>query len=119
MTDQPRVYHFNDKNRPADAVYIGRAMPRQGLEDSRWRNVYKITRQKNGENVEATSRYWAIEHFRIYALDMLHSIPDWLDPLVGHDLVCWCAPKGHPLTADDPLVCHGQVLLRLIREREG
>jgi hypothetical protein len=35
-----------------------------------------------------------------------------LRELKGKTLACWCAPRGG-LTADDPLICHGQVLARL------
>lgn len=33
-----------------------------------------------------------------------------LHELRGLRLACWCAPVGTVLTADDPLVCHCQVL---------
>ena len=34
---------------------------------------------------------------------MLKKLPDWLEPLRGKDLVCWCAPEA----------CHADVLLKL------
>ncbi|MDE2471097.1 MAG: DUF4326 domain-containing protein [Bradyrhizobium sp.] len=108
---EPRVWHINDSSRPADAVYIGRAMPRYGLECSCYGNPYRVGKDR--------TRDQAIDDFEsMVCTHVLPRDPHWLDPLVGHDLVCWCAAKGHPLTADDPLVCHGQVLLQLIRERE-
>lgn len=111
-----RVWHFNDAAKPADAVYIGRAMTRYGLPDSHWRNVYStvVYRRVHPATSPREARLAVIEKFRLQALDIVLHNPHWLPPLRGHDLVCWCAKVGHPLTADDPLVCHGQVLLRLL-----
>lgn len=45
-----------------------------------------------------------VSRFREYAKDRLLSEPDWLEPLRGHDLCCYCR-------LDCP--CHGDVLLEL------
>ncbi len=42
-----------------------------------------------------------------------------LAALCGKTLACWCAPKDEPLTIDDPVVCHGQTLLKLAEELAG
>lgn len=47
------------------------------------------------------------EAFEIYARDRLLIDPDWLEPLRGFDLACWCAPKQ----------CHGDIILKLLQER--
>ena len=39
--------------------------------------------------------------------------------LRGKTLACFCAPKDEPLTLDDPVVCHGQTLLKLAEELTG
>lgn len=38
-----------------------------------------------------------------YAIWRLSVEPDWLEPLRGKHLICWCAPRR----------CHGDTLLRL------
>ena len=84
----PKVYNKRHKNVPADAVYVGRG--------SDWGNLFKIGEDGTREEV--------IEKFEeIYVPAVLKKIPDWLEPLRGKDLVCWCAPEA----------CHADVLLRL------
>jgi len=43
------------------------------------------------------------DQFELYALWRLTIEPHWLDPLIGHNLGCWCAPKR----------CHAETLMRL------
>lgn len=81
-----KVYKID--NAPASAVYIGRGSP--------WGNPYKI-----GEN---GTRSEVIEEYKGYALNRLEYEPEWLVPLEGKDLVCYCAP----------LACHGDVLLEIL-----
>ena len=83
---------LNKANATADSiiwegVYVGRPSP--------WGNPFVIGR--DGNRVEV------IAQFRAYAERMLQAEPEWLKPLVGHDLVCWCAPK----------ICHADVLVQL------
>lgn len=75
----------------ADSVYIGRGSP--------WGNPYVLG--KHGDRDEV------IRKFREYASAVILEYPDWLEPLVGKDLVCYCAP----------LACHGDVLLEMIEKR--
>ena len=82
----PNVYNKRHTY-PADAVYVGRP--------SDWGNPFRAGRDGTREEV--------IAKFESYALAMLKRKPDWLDPLRGKDLVCWCFPKP----------CHADVLLRL------
>ena len=82
----PAVY--NRRRKPsADAVYVGRP--------SRWGNPYVIGRDGTREEVLAK--------FRRYAVGRMASDPEWLAPLAGRNLTCWCAP----------LPCHGDVLMEL------
>ena len=91
----PKVY--NQRNRlepkPLDAVYVGRGS------GSHWGNPFREGRDGTREEV--------IAKFEAYALKRLEREPNWLDPLKGKDLVCWCAPKP----------CHADVLLRLSKEQ--
>jgi hypothetical protein len=76
-----------NKKDNAQGVYVGRP--------SQWGNPYVIG--KDGNRVEVIAR------FRAYAERRLQAEPEWLKPLVGRDLVCWCAPEG----------CHADVLIQL------
>jgi hypothetical protein len=73
-------------------AYIGRG--------SLWGNPYVIG--KHGDRDEV------IRKFREYASAVILDRPDWLVPLEGRDLVCFCAP----------LACHGDVLLEMIGEKK-
>jgi hypothetical protein len=76
---------------PAGAIYIGRG--------SNWGNPYVIG--KDGD------RAMVIARFRAYAERRLLENPNWLVPLAGKDLMCFCAP----------LACHGDVLVSLIERK--
>ena len=86
----PNIYNKRHTY-PADAIYVGRP--------SRWGNPFRAGKDGTRDEV--------IAKFEAYALDKLTREPDWLEPLRGKDLVCWCFPKA----------CHGDVLLRLANER--
>lgn len=87
-------------------LYIGRAMPRMGLRGSIWANPFRID--------AGCSREQAIEKYRLWLLEQ-RGLLQLLPSLQGKVLACWCAPKGG-VTADDPLVCHGQILAGLADE---
>jgi hypothetical protein len=92
----PRVLNCKNDGLPAGTVYIGRAMPRYGLPDSKWANPFKLRRNASvAERAEVITRY---EH-HLHDSGLINDIGE----LRGRDLVCWCAP--------DP--CHGDVLLKL------
>ena len=101
-TPKTRVVHVRDK--VAGAVYIGRAMPRQGLKASPFCNPYKISPQHTREEV--------IEQYRAYLLsrpDLLGRLPE----IRGKSLSCWCRSiqPGTPQMA-----CHGDVLIALLEQ---
>lgn len=75
---------------PAGAKYIGRGSP--------WGNPYVMRGEADRVN--------CVMRFEGYAKARLAREPNWLDPLIGFDLVCFCAPRW----------CHGHVLRRLIME---
>ncbi len=94
---KPRVWNKRDKNCPKDAVYVGRP--------SKWSNPFKIT----GSGVDRIDRAAAIESYRGWLSCRLTVEPDFLEPLRGKDLVCWCAP----------LPCHADILLKMANETCG
>ena len=76
---------------PTDATYVGRP--------SKWGNPYKMT----GSGVTKIDRANAIENYRKWLECRLVIEPDFLTPLQGKDLVCWCSP----------LPCHADILIKL------
>ena len=76
-------------------VYIGRANPRKGLNQSIWHNPFKEGRDGTREEV--------IERFERHVLEERPDLVERLPELKGKVLACWCAPEP----------CHGDVLLRL------
>jgi len=101
---ETRVVHVNDHVR--GAVYIGRAMPRQGLPASKWANPYKIGRDgTRGQVVLKYTEDLLIGERR----PLLAELPE----LRGKPLACWCRHDGeitHPPTNG----CHGDTLLYLL-----
>jgi len=92
----PRVFNYRICVCPDDAVYIGRAMPRFGLRESKWANPFKLRRGATyEERKEAIARY----ERHLHESGLIRDVHE----LRGKDLVCWCAPSP----------CHGDVLLRL------
>ena len=79
------------RNPPPDAVLVDRTTD--------WGNPFIIG--KHGD------RTMVLKMFEYYAHKRLAREPDWLDPLIGKDLLCWCAPED----------CHADVLIRMAHER--
>lgn len=91
-----------------DGVYIGRAMPRQGLKASPLGNPYRLD--------EGEDRSVPIEQYRRRLLAFLQhdtaerrEIERLTELARAGDLVllCWCAP----------LACHGDVVKEIIEQR--
>jgi hypothetical protein len=91
----PNVLNYKFDGLPGGAEYIGRAMPRYGLQASKWANPFMIDRDGARDEVVVLYERW----LRDERPDLMAALPE----LRGRDLVCWCAPKP----------CHGDVLLRL------
>lgn len=85
--------------------YIGRANRRYGLAASDWANPYRIG--WDGSRQEILQKYLSYLAGNAYLARNLFIFE-------GKVLGCWCPPKGEALTADDPWVCHGQVILWLL-----
>jgi len=71
------------------AVLVDRSTP--------WGNPYVM------EFPSQEERDRVCEEFEIYATKRNQEDPDWLKPLVGKDLKCWCYPRR----------CHAETLIRL------
>lgn len=91
----PRVVHVSRV--PREAVYIGRAMPKQGFPHaSDWANEIKPASDRDDDRATAIRRYV------IGLLDK--PVRAHLHTLAGKDLACWCHPKR----------CHGDALVELV-----
>ena len=73
---------------PTGAIYVGRP------------TVY-------GNPFSKGSKEKNIVDFREYAEKRNEREPEWLKPLRGKDLICWCKPSS----------CHGDVLIELANEQ--
>jgi hypothetical protein len=76
---------------PAGAIYVGRPTV--------WGNPYAVEDWGQGS---------AANLFYGYALDRMKREPNWLKPLVGKSLVCWCKSKP-----TDSKPCHAEWLQSL------
>ncbi len=90
--------------RPDYDIYIGRAIYRgtKFIEDSKWCNPFQTSKIPLDMN---------LEFFEIYARRILW---DDLEELDGKILGDWCITTKE-IT---PLKCHGQVLMKLLREKK-
>lgn len=79
-------------------IYIGRP--------SQWGNPFSVKKDSLAPFVVNT-RQEAIDSYREYALDRLEDEPDWLEPLRGKRLGCFCKPSP----------CHGDVIVELLDGR--
>lgn len=80
-------------------VYIGRP--------SKWGNPFSH-RPGTAAKFLVSSREEAVAEYRRWIRTQPLLVAS-LGELVGHRLVCWCKPK----------LCHGDVLVELVRERFG
>lgn len=90
MPANPAVYSRRRGAQPAPPGSVNIARP------SPWGNPYHMKTESDRPRV--------IEQFRAYAVERLQREPEWLEPLRGRSLVCWCSPKP----------CHGQVIMELL-----
>jgi hypothetical protein len=77
---------------PPNTVYVGRP--------SNWGNPFAIE--------ECGTREKAIAKYETVLKQVLEDCPDFLDPLKGKDLACWC-PLNKP--------CHADVLLKMLEAK--
>jgi len=93
MTRDSQIINLRGLPRPLpdDVVRIDRA--------TRWGNPWKIGMYVDG--IGKIDRAQAIDLFRQWLDQHLPAEPDFLEPLRGKRLACWCAP----------LPCHGDIIL--------
>lgn len=88
---------------PPEAVYVGRG--------SAWGNKYRLgSNPWYGQTLTIPDRQTAVRLFRNYAEPLALAKPQWLEPLRGHDLLCWCPLED---AEGNPVPCHADVLLEL------
>ena len=109
MSEAGKVVHVLT-GQPYDA-YVGRANGRAGVRGHAFQNPYRIG--AHGDRSQVLRKFEALmrEHLLLDAGNRRVLLE-----LRGKTLACWCAPKDEPLTLDDPIVCHGQTLLKLAEE---
>ena len=88
-----QVYNKHDGNIPKDVVYVGRP--------TKWGNPWW---PKSNE----AERNASCDKYETYATLRAQAEPEWIAPLRGKDLVCWCAPSR----------CHADTLIRLANKEE-
>ena len=95
---------------PPGHIYIGHRNQGWGLKRSRWANPYVRRWMSPAERVATLPDY---ETFLRRRPDKLERLPDLATATA---IACWCAgPEG--LDVHAPLVCHGQIMLRLLLEK--
>ena len=96
---EPRIYSLRKgaEPPPPGAVYCGRGTP--------WGNPYPML------NPSKSERDRVCDLFERDAVLRAQAEPDWLKPLRGKSLTCWCKPTPKSLVR-----CHAETLLRLALE---
>ena len=84
------------KKNPPNTKNVSRA--------SRWGNPYKLLAHGGGFTLESS-----LKAYRYYIAIKLDKDPDFLKPLIGFDLGCFC-------DLDSP--CHADILLEFLGEEE-
>lgn len=86
------IYNSRNRNAPPGAVLVDRRTP--------WGNPFVMMDESDRDKV--------CDQFAEYAKRRLEREPNWLEPLRGKDLICWCAPKR----------CHASTLIALASQGE-
>ena len=81
-------------------VYIGRKVHYvKGTFESIWANPFTVSKYGRENSIAAYENYMRVQR---------HDLMGRLEELEGKVLGCWCRPQ----------VCHGDVLVKLIKERK-
>jgi hypothetical protein len=105
--------HKKNGKRPEYDIYIGRAV--RGTEftrPSKWNNPFRVGRSFGREPI--TERNYLVL-FTAYVAGLIErfQVTYNLKDLAGNRLGCWCVTTSEV----EPIICHGQILMMLIRER--
>lgn len=101
--------HKVDGKRPEFDVYIGRRVPSTEFQKaSIWCNPYKPNNEKDYD------KEYLLDHYETYIRSCIKHFPKIykIRELKGKKLGCWCINTE----SVEPLVCHGQILLKIIKE---
>lgn len=102
LRDYPRAGAVTGRAIPADVVRVDRG--------SKWGNPFRMSDGScdhpdcGPKSHPPTTREMVIESYRGWLFGMLANQPDFLEPLRGKRLACWCAPKA----------CHAEVILEAL-----
>lgn len=89
---------------PEGAEYMGRAMPKLGLKQSKFANPYKLSKDEPRGATIARYRVWLWSQIRSGKI----TLQDLLD-LDGKDLVCFCKQPNKEVA------CHCDVILAAVQ----
>eukprot|EP01032_Pedospumella_encystans_P016710 gene16710-19058_t len=114
---RPEYKDLKDWTNGSDNVYIGRAGvvfvngERFPKKQSIWANPFKVGR--DGTLAVILKKY---QQYILEKIKMEPSIYN-VEELRGRNLGCWCVPAASTLDAE-PTVCHGQILLCLLSNKD-
>ena len=114
---RPEYNDLKDWMNGSDNVYIGRAGvvfvngERFPKKQSIWANPFKAGR--DGSLAVILKKYQQYIDEKIKMEPNTYNIED----LRGRNLGCWCIPAASTLDSE-PTVCHGQIILHLLRDKD-
>ena len=85
----PRVYNKYGRDKiPKSAIYVGRP--------TGYGNPFRAgdNCRKDGILIQRMGRNTAVRLFNLYAHKRIIRDPNWLEPLKGKSLICYCWPKA-------------------------
>ncbi len=94
-------------------VYIGRS---KNKEVGKWGNPYSYKEDSIAE-FKVKDKKESLEKYENY-LRNNQELLNQLDTLDGKILGCWCHPKNQIYKEGDTIVCHGQIIQKIIQERK-
>ena len=115
---RPACKDLKDWTNGSDNVYIGRAGvvfvngERFPKKQSIWANPFKVGR--DGSLAVILKKYQQYIAGKIKMEPNIYNIEE----LRGRNLGCWCVPAASTLDSE-PTVCHGQILLRLLHDKDA
>ena len=94
---------FEDWSANPNHLYIGRTMSHHvaGAQGSKWGNPFKVNKSEKNSRKKCLKRYE--DHIRNDP-DLFNAVME----LEGKELGCWCKPS----------LCHGDILIKLFKERQ-
>lgn len=104
------IYSMKFKDAPDGAIYVGRPTqygnPFTHIADRK--TLAKFVVPTVQDAIEKFGRWFLEENGG--TLSALFEPNSLIKPLVGKDLICWCAPLGGIEHTTRPIICHAQIL---------